>query len=336
MMLTVSGIALDIRLALRWLVRRRVLAATAVASLALGIGANAAVFSLVDALLFRPFPVAKSEEFVRVGSGRESNPTGVSGPDFEDLRQMQEVFTNLAAQVDFTFSVRVRESTERLEGGLVTSSFLEVLGVSPRPGRSFLRSEEDERAPVAVVSLEKAETAMKAYARALEQSYPDTNAGVSAHLTPFSENRLSNPDVRDSTRSYLGIVFGVVGVVFLIAVTNVAGLRLADLWDRAPELSLRRALGASRARVLRQFLVENVLLYASAFGASVVVAGFLIRLLERLTLFASRSPILICGSMAARWAPPWSWRFRERFSEASRPPWQAATLPPARPASSGR
>jgi len=369
MMLPMSGIALDCRLALRWLARRRGLAATAVVSLALGIGANAAVFSLIDAFLFRPFPIEKSEELVWVGSGRENDPRWVSGPDFEDLRRMQEVFTDLAAHAEFTFSVRVRDSTERLEGNLVTSSFLDVLGVAPRPGRNFLRSEEEERAPVAIVShrlwesrferdpnvlgkvvrvngrdltivgvapegfrgitiegpidlwiplallpdlwpgfvdfftprnqstlgvvgrmkpgmsLESAEAAMKAQARALEQSYPDTNTGTTAVLTRFSENRLRDPDARDSTRTYLGIVLGVVAVVFLIAVTNVAGLRLVDLQDRESELSLRRALGASRALIMRQFLVENAFLYAIAFVASLLVAWISIRLLERLTLF---------------------------------------------------
>ncbi len=368
-MFFVSGIALDCRLALRWLARRRGLAATAIVSLALGIGANAAVFSLIDAFLFRPFPIEKSEDLVWVGSGRESNPSEVSAPDFEDFRGMQEVFTDLAARAEFTFSVRVRESTERLHGELVTSSFLDVLGVSPRPGRNFVSAEEKSRVSVAIishrlwesryerdpavlgrpvrvngrdliivgvapegfrgvtlewpndlwiplallpdlwpgdvefieprdqpslgvvgrlkpgVSLEKADAAMKAYARALEQSYPDTNRGATAVLTPFSENRLRDPDARDSTRTYLGIVLGVVTVVFLIAVTNVAGLRLVDLQDRESEVSLRRALGASRARIARQFFVENVLLYAIAFVASLLVAWLSLRLLERLSLF---------------------------------------------------
>jgi predicted permease len=338
-------------------------------SLALGIGANAAVFSLIDAFLFRPFPIDKSEELFWVGSGRERDPSGVSGPDFEDLRRAQRVFSEFAAHADFTFSVRIGEATERLQGDLVTSSFFDVLGVAPRPGRNFLRSEEEARAPVAIVShrlwesrferdpdvlgkvvrvngrdltivgvvpegfrgitierpidlwiplvllpdlwpgdveffelrdqpalgvvgrlkpgvsLEKADAAMKAYARALEQSYPNTNTGTSAVLTRFSENRLRDPDARDSTRTYLGIVLGVVAVVFLIAVTNVAGLKLVDLQDRESELSLRRALGASRARIARQFLVENALLYAVAFAASLFVAWISIRLLERLSLF---------------------------------------------------
>jgi predicted permease len=364
-----SGIALDCRLALRWLARRRGLAATAMLSLALGIGANAAVFSLIDAFLFRPFPIEKSEDLVWVGSGRERDPSGVSGPDFEDFRRMQEVFTDLAARAEDTFSVRVRESTERLQGDMVTSSFFDVLGVSPRPGRNFVYAEEESRVSVAIishrlwesrfeqdpdvlgkvvrvngrdltivgvapegfrgitiegpidlwiplallpdlwpgfvdffsprdqptlavvgrlkpgVSLEKADAAMKACARALEQSYPNTNTGTTAVLTRFSENRLRDPDARDSTRTYLGIVLGVVAVVFLIAVTNVAGLRLVDLQDRESELSLRRALGASRARIARQFFVENVLLYAIAFVASLLVAWLSLRLLERLTLF---------------------------------------------------
>ncbi len=338
-------------------------------SLALGIGANAAVFSLIDAFLFRPFPVSRSEELFWIGSGRESDPSGVSKPDFEDLRRAQEVFTDLTAQAEFTFSARVGESTERLQGDMVSSSFFDVLGVEPRPGRGFLPSEEEARAAVAIVShrlwesrfdgsadvlgksirvngrdltivgvapesfrgitierpidlwipltllsdlwpgfvdfygprdqpafdvvgrlkpgvrLESAEAAMKAQARALEQAYPDTNAGATAVLTPFAENRLRNPGDRDSTRTYLGIVLGVVGIVFLIAVTNVAGLRLVDLQDRESELSLRSALGASRFRIARQFLAENLLLYGIAFAASLLVAWVSLRLFERLTLF---------------------------------------------------
>jgi predicted permease len=361
-----SGLALDFRLALRWLSRRRGLAAAAIASLALGIGANAAVYSLIDALLFRPFPGVKSEDLVRIGSGREDDPTGVSQPDFEDFRRMQEVFTDLAARTEFTFSVRVQETTERVEGDLVSSSFFEVLGVEPRPGRNFLRSEEEGRAPVVIVShrlwqqrfegapdvlgrslrvngrdlsivgvapegfggiavgrstdlwiplsllaelwpgqvefyerrdspglavigrlkpgtsLESADAAMKAYARSLEQSYAETNHDVAAVLTPFREAR--RRDWQDAY-SYLGIVLGVVVMVFLIAVTNVAGLRLVDLQDRESELSLRRALGASRFDLARLFFIENALLYALAFAASIAVARLTIGLLERLTLF---------------------------------------------------
>ncbi len=335
-------------------------------SLALGIGANAAVFSLVDAFLFRPFPVERSENLYFVGSEREGETAGVSGPDFEDFRRAQKVFTDLAARAEFTFSVRVRESTERLVGDMVTSNFFDVLGVSPRPGRNFTETEERERAPVAIVShrfwvsrfgrdpdvvgkivrvnghdltvvgvapegfrgitledpmdlwiplsllpelwpgwadflvtrgqpffavlgrlkggirREEAEAAMKAHARALEQAYPETNTGVTASLLGFSENRVRD---RESTHSYLGILLGVVAVVFLIAATNVAGLKLVDLQDRAGELSLRRALGASRLRLARQFLVENLLLYAIAFGVSLFVAFTTLRLLERLTLF---------------------------------------------------
>jgi predicted permease len=366
MMWFVSGIVLDFRLALRWLSRRPVLAATAILSLALGIGANAAVFSLIDAFLFRPFPGVRSGGLVWVGSGRESDPSGISGPDFDDLRRVQEVFSDFAARADDTFSVRIGESTERLNGDMVTSSFFDALGVSPQRGRSFSAAEEEARVRVAILShrlwesryqrdpdvlgrtirvngrdltivgvapagfrgiaieyptdlwvpmsllpelwpgfvdffaprhqpslraigrlktairLEEAEAAMKAYARALEQSYPESNAGTTAILTPFSEVRLRD---REAAPSYLAIVLGVVGIVFLIAVGNVAGLKLAEVQDRAPELSLRRALGASRGRMARQFLVESVILYGIAFGASLFVAWVAMRLLERLTLF---------------------------------------------------
>ncbi|HEY7698662.1 MAG TPA: ABC transporter permease, partial [Vicinamibacteria bacterium] len=319
-----SGIALDFRLALRWLSRRRGVAATSILSLALGIGANAAVFSLIDAFLFRPFPIERSTELFFVASDRESDPRGISLPDFEDLRREQQVFTDLVAHADFTFSVRIGEATERVNGDLVTSSFFDVLGVSPRLGRNFVRAEEESRAEVAIVShrlwesryerdpgvlgrpirvngrdltvvgvappnfrgisigrpvdlwipvtllpelwpgdvayfgprdkptfeafgrlkpgvsSEEAQAAVTTTVRALEQSYPETNAGTTGTVTPFLERRLEN---RDEARSYLRIVLGVVGIVFLIAVTNVAGLRLVDLRGRDAELALKKALG---------------------------------------------------------------------------------------------
>ncbi|MGH9336801.1 MAG: ABC transporter permease, partial [Vicinamibacteria bacterium] len=327
------------------------------------------VFSLIDALLFRPFPIERPEDLVSLGSGREEDPSGVSWPDFDDLRRIQEPLSGLAAHAAFTFSVRApfkEASTERLGGALVSSNYFDVLGVVPRNGRGFLEAEDEKPTPVAIVShrlwrsrfgedpgvlgkilrvnghdltivgvappgfhgtsvdqkselwvplamlpelwpgmmeffaprdqaalgvigrlkpglsLEKAEAAMKAHAKALEQAYPDTNTGATATLAPLSETRLQE---RDSTVSYLLIVLGIVAMVFLIAVTNVAGLRLIDLKDRETEIALRRAIGASVARLWRQFLVENLLIYSAAFAMSLVVAFGTIHVLERLSLF---------------------------------------------------
>ena len=125
--------------------------AVAVGSLALGIGATAAVFSLVDALLFRPFAVHRIEELVAVKGEKQGELYDPSVPDFRDLRDVQEVFSGLAAQNSFRFSVRTRESTERLSGELVSANYFDVLGVVPRPGRGFLAGEDEAPSTVAGV-----------------------------------------------------------------------------------------------------------------------------------------------------------------------------------------
>ncbi len=284
-MRSVSGIALDCRLALRWLSRRRGLAATAIASLALGIGANAAVFSLIDAFLFRPFPVARSEELVWIESGREEDRSGVSSPDFEDFRRTQdgvhrplgsrsvhlqrprawtrrsgskEIWCRRASSTSLESSRSREEASLRTEeesrapvaivshrlwqsrfagdeGVLgrtirVNGRDLTIVGVAPAgfrgvvverpidlwmplalldelwPGQSDFFEPRDQPALAVIgrlkpgVSLERADAAMKSYAQALEQAYPDTNTGVSASLRSFSAGRLREGE---TTRSYL-------------------------------------------------------------------------------------------------------------------------------------
>jgi predicted permease len=361
-----SSALLDCRLALRFLARRPGIAAAAVGSLALGIGATAAVFSLVDALLFRPFPVHRIDELVALRAEKEGEAAGLSVPDYRDIRDIQQVFWGLAANESFDFSVRTREATERLSGELVSANYFDVLGVVPRPGRAFLAGEDEAPSPVAVVShrlwrmryggdpravgttirvngrdliivgiapesfrgitlapevdlwiplsmlpdlwpafgeffdrrdqqslsvvgrlkpgvnLEETNAAVSGHARALEQAYPETNAGKSARVVPLAETRL--PD-RGAVVSYLGIVLGIVGAVFLIACINVAGLRLLDLHARETEIAVRRSLGATSFRLAREFLVENLLVYALGFVLAVIVATGGISLLERLSLF---------------------------------------------------
>jgi predicted permease len=366
MMLSMTSVLLDCRLALRFLARRPGMAAVAIGSLALGIGASASVFGLVDALLFRPFPVHRMEELVAVRAEKEGELGGLSVPDFRDLGDSEQVFSALAAHESFEFSVRTGGSTERLSGELVSEEYFEVLGVAPAPGRGFVSGEDGAPAPVAVishrlwqtrygadprvvgrairvngrdleivgvapegfrgititpeldlwiplsmlpdlwpafveffyrrdqqalsvigrlkpgVSLEEANAAVAGSARALEQAYPETNAGKSARAVRFTETRLSD---RGSVVSYLGVVLGVVASVFLLSCINVAGLRLLDLYSRETEIAVRRSLGASPWRIWRQFFVENLVVYLLGFVLALFVAAIGIGLLERMSLF---------------------------------------------------
>ncbi len=132
------------------------------------------------------------------------------------------------------------------------------------------------------IGLQAADGALESYARSLEEAHPDTNNGTTLRAVAFTETRLSD---RTAVVSYLGIVAGVAAMVFLLACVNVAGLKFSDLSARQGEVAIRKALGASSARMARQFLVENLVLYVPSFAASLWVADAGIHILRRLSLF---------------------------------------------------
>ena len=143
----------DFRSALRWIARRPGLAFVSVASLGLGIGANVAVFSVIDAFLFRPFPVSEPERLgVVMSRTAEGELRHVSAPDYFDFVESSSDRFPLAARMQFTFSVRVGEVTERLDGEFVSSSYFDVLGVPPALGRGFSADEDAAPVPVVVIS----------------------------------------------------------------------------------------------------------------------------------------------------------------------------------------
>jgi putative ABC transport system permease protein len=137
----------DIHYGIRSLMKRPGSAAIAVITLALGIGANAAIFSFVNGLLLRPLAgVEQPERLVGIyTSDFSSGRYGTSSyPDYLDFRQQAEAFTNLAASESAVLNLAGAESTERLRGAYVTSNYFDVLGVNARVGRT-LRSEDDAR-----------------------------------------------------------------------------------------------------------------------------------------------------------------------------------------------
>jgi predicted permease len=146
----------DLKYGGRLLLQRRGFTAVAVLSLALGIGANTTIFSLINAVLLRPVPVEDVDSLASVfttyiGGERYSI---TSYPDYEDLRDRNEVFTELAAQFYFPMGLRGSDGTDVVMGQLVSWNYFSVLGVEPVLGRSF-RPEEDQTEgthPVAVLS----------------------------------------------------------------------------------------------------------------------------------------------------------------------------------------
>ncbi|MQA30317.1 MAG: hypothetical protein GEU82_10835 [Luteitalea sp.] len=135
----------DLRYATRVLGRAPVFTLTAVVSLMLGIGANTLIFSIVNALVFRPLPAAQPEELVflqRVGGG--GFPT-FSFPVYRDLRAQNATFDDLVGYRMSPMEVETTEGPARTWGYLATGNYFDVLGVRPRLGRFF--HEADDRAP---------------------------------------------------------------------------------------------------------------------------------------------------------------------------------------------
>jgi putative ABC transport system permease protein len=129
--------------------------AVAVLSLALGIGANTSIFSVVNAALLRPLPVTEPDRLVFVFNGSRTNPWGVSSyPDYLDYRDKNEVFSDLLTYSGITMSARADDQTDLLSGSIVSGNFFDALGVQAVLGRTF-SSEEDltpNTHPVAVIS----------------------------------------------------------------------------------------------------------------------------------------------------------------------------------------
>jgi predicted permease len=146
---------LDLRLALRRLRQNPGFSIVAILTLSLGIGANTAIFSVINAVLLRPLPVERSSELVAVNETLAGNtfPT-LSVPNFRDMRDRNTVLAGLAAYRILPASIGLPGASQRLWGYLVTGNYFDMLGVKPVRGRLLLP--EDDRVPgghpVAVIS----------------------------------------------------------------------------------------------------------------------------------------------------------------------------------------
>ena len=146
----------DLRFAARSLAKNPAFAAVGVCTLALGIGANAAVFSLVDGMLLRPLPVKDPAELVALYSlhGPDRRPEAFSYPNYLDYRSKSAVFRDVIAQAGVPLSLSTGERAEMVWGEMVTSNYFDVLGVKPALGRMFRETEDrgPGSLPLAVLS----------------------------------------------------------------------------------------------------------------------------------------------------------------------------------------
>lgn len=130
-------------------------AAVAVLSLALGIGANTSIFSVVNAALLRPLPVTEPDRLLFVYNGTPASPYSTSSyPDYIDYREKNEVFSDVLTYSSITVSARADDQTDLLSGSIVSGNFFDVLGVRTALGRTFLPEEDrtPNTHPVAVIS----------------------------------------------------------------------------------------------------------------------------------------------------------------------------------------
>jgi putative ABC transport system permease protein len=145
----------DMRYGIRMLSKNPGFAIIAVLTLALGIGANTAIFSVVNTELLRPLPFRDSSRLVSVATANSrmhSSNGSVSYPDFVDWRSQNQVFENVAAYTGATFTLTGRENPAHLEGASVSAETFDLLGVSPELGRAFQPGEDEPNHHVVIIS----------------------------------------------------------------------------------------------------------------------------------------------------------------------------------------
>ena len=346
----------DLRYGFRGLLRNPGFCAVAVLALALGIGPNTAIFTMVNAVLLKPLPVPNPDRVVMIWStqlkqGFDQLP--VSAADYLEWKRQAHSFDEMAAafaipEFGLNISGGGAGEPERASAALASKEFLPALGIKPIVGRNYLPQEDVPGGPRAVlishalwqrrfhsdpaavgrtlivdgiartivgvvphelgemvaadvwlptaidpastergnrnygvvarlkpdVTAAQARAEMNVIAARLEKEYPAANSGVGVTLFPMSEMFTGR------IRPVLLILLGAVGLLLLIACANLANLLLARAATREREIAIRGALGARRARLIRQLLTETLVLSLAGGALGLLLAVWGVRLLR--------------------------------------------------------
>jgi putative ABC transport system permease protein len=348
------SLATDTRHAIRLLLKRPGLSALVILTLSLGLGANAAIFQVIDALIFRPFTIADIDRLVLVAeTGPEftmDTQETVSPANFADWKKETTVFEKLAAFEWWESNLASQEEAERVAGFRVTANFFDTLGVPPALGRTFTTADEtvghhrrvilshglwqrrfagdrgilgrtimidavphevigvapdgfnfplgsDIWSPLALTakeaerrdlryltvigrlasgkSLDEAHAQVAVVGERLAQQYPEHNKDHGAKVMTLVAG------MRDQGLGPIVVLWQASAVfVLLIACANIANLLLARGAERQRELAVRAALGASRLRMMRELLIESLVLAVAAVPAALAFAWLGIQLIR--------------------------------------------------------
>lgn len=362
-----SDLVGEVRYSVRSLLRSRPVTITALVTLALGIGLNTAIFSLVKSLFFDVVPVAEPEELVAIYTTDEKNPgyLQVSWPNYLDIREQTEALSDVLAYQLVGAHISDGDAPRVEFGLLVTSNYFELLGVEPVRGRSLRLEDHRMRGsnavmvlsydfwhgelggapdvlgrviqvngrPFAVVGvappgftgtdlgfrpsfwvpvsmyetvlptrsaeffeerralhlnlvgrlaegagLQQARVQLATIGARLAQEHPEENRGRGMAVVPFLDAMI-NPNVKQGVTLVSGLLLAITGIVLLIACINVAGLLLARTAARRHEIGVRLCIGATRGRLVRQLLMESLLLSMGGALLGLLLAAWLPRFL---------------------------------------------------------
>jgi putative ABC transport system permease protein len=340
----------DLRYALRQLWKSPAFSAIAIATLALGIGANTAIFSVIESALLRPLPFPNADRLVRVyetfdENGARSNSLNLAEKTVRQWREHgRDIFEGIGAATGASVTATsAGESAKSFPAARITANFLTVLGLQPARGRNFTAEEDQPGGPRVVMvshdfwqqnlggredvlghviklddasytivgvmpktfrhpyraelwlpialnfaanaqanhylygvarlrpglTLEQADAAGRRMCAAIIEAAPDPANARRAYMIPLRDSFVTN------LRPKLLLIGGAALCALLVAAANFAGLMLARVVAHDGEMALRAALGATRGRLIREGLVQALVLAALGTIFGLLIAGWL-------------------------------------------------------------